>query len=132
MNFLEKALLPSNSAVLFRGPKILSPCALKSSTIPSTKGASGPTIVKSILSLMAKFLKLSTPSSYTFCPSFAVVALPFAKYILVILRSPLSFVAIADSLAPFPTINIFICFLYCFLKVKCYRLFLFVFDSKFR
>ena len=80
MNFLEKALLPSSSAALFSGPKILSPCFLNSSTIPSTNGASGPTIVRSILSLIAKSLNPSTLSSYTFCPSSAVVTVPLANY----------------------------------------------------
>ena len=39
------------------GPKIGSPDSINSSTMPKAKGASGPTIVKSIFSFRAKFFK---------------------------------------------------------------------------
>ena len=46
--FLQKSFDPSSWAASLFGPNIFKSCLLNSSTIPSTKGASGPTIVNSI------------------------------------------------------------------------------------
>ncbi len=54
MNFFENSLLPSNWADSLFAPKILNPFSLNLSTIPKTRGSSGPTIVKSILFSSAK------------------------------------------------------------------------------
>ena len=57
---LEYALLDSIRAALACGPKIGKPTFSKWSTMPSAKGASGPTIVKSILLDMAQPDRLPT------------------------------------------------------------------------
>ena len=58
LNFLSIFFIytfePSSLAAALLGPKITRSFALKISTIPSTKGASGPTIVKSIFSVIAQ------------------------------------------------------------------------------
>jgi phosphoribosylaminoimidazolecarboxamide formyltransferase/IMP cyclohydrolase len=58
--FLVNTLLPSNLAAAEVGPKIVSPCSSNRSTMPSIKGASGPTTVRSIFSCKAKSNKLFT------------------------------------------------------------------------
>src|ERR671922_234974 len=45
---LVKPFEPSSRAAAFEGPKVRKPAASRSSTMPATSGASGPTTTKSI------------------------------------------------------------------------------------
>ena len=54
--FFVNILDPSNLEAILLGPKVLILYFLRKSTIPSTKGFSGPTINKSIFFLIIKSL----------------------------------------------------------------------------
>ncbi len=66
MNFLARTLLPSNWAAASLGPTIPNPKDSKISTIPLTKGASGPTTVRSISLSLAKRAKSKSLSAVSF------------------------------------------------------------------
>ena len=72
---------PSSLEAFLSGPNILSPAPLKTSTMPSQRGASGPTIVKSTFSFFAKSksFEISVSPISTFLPMSCVPPLPGAK-----------------------------------------------------
>ena len=80
MTVFAKDLLDSNLAADAVGPKIGSPASTKTSAIPSAKGTSGPTIVKSISLAKAKFFSASMSVSEisTLVPIDLVPAFPGA------------------------------------------------------
>ena len=51
---LVKPFEPSSCAAALVGPNVLMPAAARSSTMPATSGASGPTTTKSILLRLAE------------------------------------------------------------------------------
>ena len=114
INALAKPLLPSSTAPAFEGPitgmehVLLSD--LKSSYIPFTSGASGPTTTISTLLLSQKSFSLSKSSAFisTFSPTREVPALPGAMNSLSHLSLLLIFQASACSLPPLPNSKIFI------------------------
>ena len=101
--FLQKALLPSRRAASAVGPKTLSFFSWNASTMPATRGASGPTTVRSIPCSTAAFASPSMSSTAIgrFSPIRAVPALPGA--IKTLAPSAESFQAIACSRPPDPT-----------------------------
>ena len=84
MKSLAKALLPSNWAPRWSGPMIFtafsSASPLKKSTMPSTKGCSGPTTTRLISCFKQKSFTASKSDGFisTFTPTCAVPALPGA------------------------------------------------------
>ena len=78
---LLKTLLPSNSAAAALGPKIRNPFSSKRSTIPKVNGSSGPTIVKSIPSLITNSRRPSISPDVIFrqVASLLIPALPGAQ-----------------------------------------------------
>jgi hypothetical protein len=80
INSLANTLLASIWAADFVGPKICKPLAENSSTMPSAKGASGPTTVRSIPSSMATLTRdwISVGLMARFWAIWAVPAFPGA------------------------------------------------------
>ena len=77
IRFFEKVLLPSSSAAAFEGPKTRRPSFSKKSVIPSQRGCSGPTTVRSTDSFFtnsASELKsptlIATHSAWRLIPAF--------------------------------------------------------------
>jgi hypothetical protein len=81
--FLVKILEPSSCEASLLGPKTLILFASKKSTIPSTNGFSGPTIIKSILFNNIKSFNSLKFSKFKliFSAISAVPALPGKQYI---------------------------------------------------
>ncbi|MPM95231.1 hypothetical protein SDC9_142385 [bioreactor metagenome] len=112
INCLEKALEPSISAAAAVGPKIARPRLLKTSTIPVTRVASGPTTVKAIDSFSAKSATASksVKGSATHSARFFIPGLPGQTKILSTLGLCASFQTSACSLPPPPITKIRITF----------------------
>ena len=66
INCLAKVLDTSNCAALAVGPKHLIPILVNSSTIPATKGSSGPTTTRSIDSFFAKRINCLISVSFAY------------------------------------------------------------------
>ena len=108
--FFVNILDPSSCDEILSGPNISIPLLLKKSTIPSTSGFSGPTIIKSILFLIENsliWLKLDKLISIFLAIS-EVPALPGKQYILLTLGDFLMDRHRACSLPPLPIIPTFI------------------------
>ena len=101
-------LLPSSAEALAVGPNISDPFALNSSTIPFTRGCSGPTIVRSISLDKANFRSsaLSLRSKSTKIASF-IPGFPGAQYRLFTRLSLDNFQTNACSLPPEPNTSRF-------------------------
>ena len=105
----ENAFDPSKIAAFFFGPNVRIPASSNTSTRPPTSGSSIPTMQRSIsfsLANSASFSNsiapMSTHSAYSAIPAF-----PGAQYILSALGLFATLAAMACSLPPLPTINIF-------------------------
>ena len=113
MNCFAKSLLPSNWAAMEFGPITEMPVSAlsfsKNSTIPFTKGSSGPTMtILMLCSITAFFMDLKSVGSMgRLVPNASVPALPGAIYILCISELCEIFHAKACSLPPEPNINTF-------------------------
>src|SRR5215218_7339468 len=75
MIFLAKIFEPSMRAAPREGPKIFKPASQKASAIPPTSGASGPTMVRSMSTVLAK-LRNEIRSSTGMSTSSATEAIP--------------------------------------------------------
>ena len=104
--FFVNILEPSSCEEILLGPNTFIPLFVRKSTIPSTRGFSGPTITKSILYSSTNFPSLlkSNMSSFTFSAINLVPALPGKQYNLLSLGDFDIWSAIACSLPPFPII----------------------------
>src|SRR5580658_10788923 len=111
-NSLAKALEPSSCAQRALGPKHFNPAAWKASTMPSTKGASGPTMVRSTRSRWARLTSAAMSSAATATlrtfGSAALPALPGATSTAATRAAAAHFHASACSRPPPPTISTFI------------------------
>src|SRR5450631_2810680 len=108
---LAKAFDPSKRAAARVGPKHARPAALKRSTMPATKGPSGPTMVSAMSSRAANSSKASISSAAMSTlldfGSIAVPALPGATNTCRTRGDAAHFQVSACSRPPPPTINIF-------------------------
>ncbi len=107
---LAKALEDSSWAACLVGPKILSPCSVNTSTMPSASGASGPTIVRSISCSTAQTAKAPRflGEISMFVAMLEVPAFPGAQYSSLSCELFFTFQAIACSRPPPPTTKTFI------------------------
>src|SRR5215213_9069147 len=106
---LVKPLEPSSRAAALFGPNVLKPAASRSSTMPATSGASGPTTTKSTLFALqnATTAAWSAMSTATHSASRAIPALPGAHQSLVVSGEAAIFQASACSRPPEPSRRMF-------------------------
>src|SRR5271169_6770016 len=112
MNSFAKILLPSSCAAIFGGPRIVNPRCANSSAMPCTSGNSGPTIVRSAPSFIARSAAACTSPTFsgTHSASREIPPLPGAHQIFSTSALCRSFHAIACSRPPPPMIRIFMLF----------------------
>ena len=106
---LENALEPSIIAALALGPNALRPADSNLSTMPATKGASGPTTVRSTALSLAnsRSPRMSSAATGTHSASWAIPALPGAQYIFLTFLLWDSFQTRACSRPPEPMTSMF-------------------------
>src|SRR5215218_7528859 len=106
---LVKPLEPSSRAAALRGPNVMNPAASRSSTMPATRGVSGPTTTRSTALRLQKSITAawSAISSGTHSASRAIPALPGAHHSLVVSGDAAIFQASACSRPPEPRRRMF-------------------------
>src|SRR4051812_23941834 len=110
---LHKSLVnpfePSSRAAALTGPNVLNPAASRSSTMPATSGASGPTTTKSTLLALQNAITAawSAISRATHSASRAIPALPGAHQSFVVSGEAAIFQASACSRPPEPRRRMF-------------------------
>ena len=106
----ERASFKPGFVIVNHSTKIVSPCRRNSSTMPATRGASGPTTVRSIRLSRANWTRrgISSELMFRLSPSFAVPAFPGAQKTSSTLGDCFSFQTKACSRPPEPTTRILI------------------------